>query len=174
MVILGLDASTSTIGWSFYDHETKSILECGFVDISKEETHREKSYKFIDFIRGFDHISKTKRIVLEAALSGFAGGFTRQQVIIKLVRWNAVFHYILTEEFKDSDVQLVGVNTLRKSVFGKCRIKDVKSKEFVKMQLDAIFPDIDKLGISNKRGNPDKRNSDMHDAIVCSMYSIKS
>ena len=49
-------------------------------------------------------------INLEAALSGFAGGFTSQQTIITLARHNAVFAYIIEEHFKIK-VNLLSVNT---------------------------------------------------------------
>ena len=170
MVTLGIDASTTTIGWSFF---SKKILNCGFLDIKKIDSNKEKAYHFIDFIKRNIHFKDTTNIVLEAALSGFAGGMTSQQTIIKLVRWNAVFEYILTEEFgNEKNVCLLGVNTIRKNVFGKCRIAGMKSKEFVKFNIDNTNPEISDFIVLNKRGNVDKRNEDIYDAVTCSMYNF--
>ncbi len=170
MVTLGIDASTTTIGWSFF---SKKILDCGFLDIKKIDTNKEKAYHFIDFIKNKDIFKDVDNLVLEAALSGYAGGMTSQQTIIKLVRWNAVFEYILKEEFgENKNVHLLGVNTIRKNVFGRCRISGMKSKEFVKFNIDNTNSEISDFILLNKRGNPDKRNEDTYDAVACSMYNF--
>ena len=167
MVILGLDSSTSTTGWSFC--ENGKILSAGFIDTKKLETTKEKTYFVISELEKNPLIKEVTIINLEAALSGFAGGFTSQQVIITLARHNAVFAYIIEEHFKVK-VNLLSVNTMRKQLFGKCRIKGVKSKDFVKIELEKILPAVTKFTVLNKKGNWDARNGDMYDGIVCSLY----
>ena len=117
-------------------------------------------HSLIDLV---DHIN------LEAALSGFGGGLTSQQTIITLSRWNAVFEYMLSEYFK-FPVVLCNVNTMRKKVFGKARIKGIKPKEYVKQQIPLIVSNISKFEKLNRDGNWDAHNSDMYDAIVCALY----
>lgn len=170
MVTLGIDASTTTIGWSFFSTESKKILDCGFLDIKKLTTNKEKSQCFIEFIKNTKYIEQTHDIVLEGALSGFSFGRTSQQTLIKLIRWNAVFEYILSEEFPDKNLILESANTIRKNVFGKCRVKGVKSKEYVQLKLKEMINYLDDYTILNKKNNPDKRMEDVYDAIVCSMY----
>jgi hypothetical protein len=167
MVILGLDSSTSVTGWAF--SETGKILDAGFIDTKKFETTKEKTYHVISILESNKFIDKFSYINLEAALSGFAGGFTSQQTIITLARHNAVFAYIIEEHFKKK-VNLLSVNTMRKQLFGKCRIKGIKSKEFVKIELENKINDISKFTVKNKKGNWDERNGDMYDAIVASLY----
>ena len=166
MVILGLDSSTSVTGWAF--SETGKILDAGFIDTKKFETTKEKTYHVISILESNKFIDKFSYINLEAALSGFAGGFTSQQTIITLARHNAVFAYIIEEHFKKK-VNLLSVNTMRKQLFGKCRIKGIKSKEFVKIELENKINDISKFTVKNKKGNWDERNGDMYDAIVASL-----
>ncbi len=167
MVILGLDSSTSTTGWSFC--ENGKILSAGFVDTKKLETTKEKTFHVISYLEKTKEINRFDEINLEAALSGFAGGFTSQQVIITLARHNAVFAYIIEEHFKKK-VNLLPVNTMRKQLFGKCRIKGIKSKDFVKQELELLVPDVLNFTIKNKKGNWDDRNGDMYDAIVAGLY----
>jgi hypothetical protein len=167
-MICGLDASTSTIGWALTDGGI--ILDAGFVDITDCATHKEKSFKLIGVLRNHPLFTKIDRFHLEAALSGYAGGFTSQQVIIKLSRFNAVFEYIITEEM-GKPVDLWNVNTARKNVLGKCREKGVKSKVFVEANLSLIH-DIHKFDVVNKKGNSDKRNSDIYDAMVLALATI--
>jgi len=167
MVILGLDSSTSVTGWAF--SENGKILDAGFIDTKKFETTKEKTYHVIGVLEKNKLMKNISCINLEAALSGYAGGFTSQQTIITLVRHNAVFAYIIEEHFK-IQVNLLSVNTMRKQLFGKCRIKGIKSKEFVKQELERINPDVLKFSILNKKGNWDERNGDMYDGVVCSLY----
>ena len=167
MVILGLDSSTSTTGWSFC--ENGKILSAGFIDTKKLETTKEKTFHVISELEKTKEIKNFDEINLEAALSGFAGGFTSQQVIITLARHNAVFAYIIEEHFKKK-VNLLSVNTMRKQLFGKCRIKGIKSKDFVKQELELLLPDVVNFAVKNKKGNWDERNGDMYDAIVAGLY----
>jgi hypothetical protein len=167
MVILGLDSSTSTTGWSFC--ENGKILSAGFVDTKKLQTTKEKTFHVISCLEKTKEIKRFDEINLEAALSGFAGGFTSQQVIITLARHNAVFAYIIEEHFKKK-VNLLSVNTMRKQLFGKCRIKGIKSKDFVKQELESLVPDVIQFTIQNKKGNWDERNGDMYDAVVAGLY----
>jgi hypothetical protein len=59
---------------------------------------------------------------------------------------------------------------MRKQLFGKCRIKGIKSKDFVKKELESLIPDVIKHTVQNKKGNWDERNGDMYDAIVAGLY----
>lgn len=167
MVILGLDSSTSVTGWAFSDNGV--IIDAGFIDTKKFETTKEKTYHVISVLEKNKLIKSVEYINLEAALSGYAGGFTSQQTIITLARHNAVFAYIIEEHFK-LKVNLLSVNTMCKQLFGKCRIKGIKSKDFVKMELERLIPDITKFVTLNKKGNWDEKNGDMYDGIVCALY----
>ena len=167
MVILGLDSSTSVTGWAF--SKDGKVLDAGYIDTKKFETTKEKTFVVISELEKNPLIKDVTIINLEAALSGFAGGFTSQQVIITLARHNAVFAYIIEEHFKVK-VNLLSVNTMRKQLFGKCRIKGIKSKEFVKSELESLCPDVIKFTVLNKKGNWDERNGDMYDGIVCALY----
>ncbi len=171
MVILGLDSSTSVTGWAF--SRDGKILDAGYIDTKKLETTKEKTNFVISELEKNPLIKDLAVINLEAALSSFAVGFTSQQTIIMLARHNAVFAYIIEEYFKIK-INLLSVNAMRKQLFGKCRIKGVKSKEFVKIELESLCPDVIKFTVLNKNGNWDVRNSDMYDGIVASLFKNES
>lgn len=166
-MILGLDASTTICGWAISNDGI--IQDAGFIDISKLETNKEKGLLVLDTIQKHPLFYEIDKINLEAALSGFAGGFTSQQVIIKLSRWNAILEYMIGEKW-DKPVFLCNVNTMRKKVLGKARIKGVKPKEYVKQELPKIVKHLAKFDRLNKRGDWDAHNSDMYDAIVCALF----
>ncbi len=165
-IILGIDASTSIIGWAF--SQSSSIVDAGFLNISKIETNKEKGRFIIDFLSKHPLIDQVDHANLEAALSGFGGGLTSQQTLITLSRWNAVFEYMMSEYFK-FPIILCNVNTMRKKVFGKARVKGVKPKIFVSQELEKIIPNLHNFDKKNKRNEFDKHNYDTYDAIVMSL-----
>lgn len=167
MVICGIDASTSIVGWCFT--EDNSVADAGFLNISKLETNKTKGLFVIDFLKKHPLIEKVDHLNLEAALSGFGGGLTSQQTVITLSRWNAVFEYMLGENFK-FPIALCNVNTMRKKVFGKARIKGIKPKEYVKSQVPLYVPNIKQFEKLNRNGDWDAHNSDTYDAIVCALF----
>ena len=169
-VILGLDASTTTIGYAFV--EDKKILDMGFIDIKKYDTLKEKILTALDKLEEFPYFDDKNKMVeaihIEDSLSNFAYGRTSQQVIIKLSKFNALICFIM-EEATGIDVVSVNPNTSRKNLFGKCREKGVKSKDFVKSRIDEMY-DVKQWIKYNKRGNFDKRNYDSYDALVVALY----
>lgn len=164
-MILGLDASTSIVGYSFVENE--KILDAGFLNISKLKTNKEKAKFVLNFLQKQPH--KISKINLEAALSGFGGGMTSQQTIITLSRWNAILEYVLSEELK-VPVILCNVNTMRKKVLGAARVQGLKPKEYVKLRLPVICPDVKKYEKLNRNGDWDAHNSDMYDGVICALF----
>ena len=170
MVTLGLDISTTCVGYAFT--KDKKILDMGFIDIKKQKTPREKVFKVLGFLDNISYIDEVDKIYVEDNLSGFAGGRTSQQVIVKLAKFNAIIGFILEEEFQ-VEVQNINPMTARKFVFGKARVKGVKAKDFVKRQVEEMY-DTKKWCKKTSRGNWDKRNIDMYDGLVMSLYEEKA
>ena len=169
MVSLGLDASTTCVGYAFT--EDKKILDMGFIDIKKEKTPKDKVQKVLDFLHDNSYIDNVNDINIEDNLSGFAGGRTSQQVIIKLAKFNAILCFML-ENF-EYNVHSINPMTARKNVFGKARVKWIKAKELVKMKIEEMY-DTKKWCKTTTRGNWDKRNIDMYDGLVMSLFEKKA
>ena len=163
---LGLDASTTTVGYAFVDG--KEIVTMGFIPIQKEDTIRDKVRLTMDMITELDPFEKVEQIYIEDSLSGFMRGRTSQQTIIKLAKFNAVLTYCL--EFAYGEI-IEGVNpmTARKHLFGKARIKGVSAKDFVKKEINCLY-NLEKYVKLTKTGLWDKRNMDAYDALVCALY----
>ena len=170
MVSLGLDASTTCVGYAFT--EDKKILDMGFIDIKKEKTPKEKVQKVLEFLNNSSYIDEVMDINIEDNLSGFAGGRTSQQVIIKLAKFNAILCFMLEEMF-EYKVHNINPMTARKNVFGKARVKGIKAKDLVKMKIEEMY-DTSKWCKHTTRGNWDKRNIDMYDGLVMSLFEKKA
>ena len=170
MVSLGLDASTTCVGYAFT--QDKKILDMGFIDIKKEKTPKEKVFKVHDFLNNNSYIDNVTDINVEDNLQGFAGGRTSQQVIVKLAKFNAILCFMLEDVF-DMKINNINPMTARKNVFGKARVKGKKAKEFVKEEIEKRFK-TEKWCKETTRGNWDKRNIDMYDGLVMSLFEKKS
>ena len=169
MVTLGLDASTTCVGYAFT--EDKKILDMGFIDIKKEKTPKDKVQKVLDFLHNNSYIDDVYDINIEDNLSGFAGGRTSQQVIIKLAKFNAILCFML-ENF-EYNVNSINPMTARKQVFGKARVKGKKAKQFVQEEIEKMY-NTNKWCKETSRGNWDKRNIDMYDGLVMSLFEKKA
>ena len=170
MVTLGLDASTTCVGYAFTDD--KKILDMGFIDIKKETTPKEKVEKVLGFLNESPYIDEVYDINVEDNLSGFAGGRTSQQVIVKLAKFNAILCFMLEEIFQ-IEVNSINPMTARKNVFGKARVKGMKAKDLVKMKIEEMY-NTKKWCKHTTRGNWDKRNIDMYDGLVMSLFENKA
>ena len=168
MVTLGLDASTTCVGYAFT--KDKKILNMGFIDIKKEKTPKDKVEKVLDFLNKIPYIDDVIDINVEDNLSGFAGGRTSQQTIIKLAKFNAILCFML-ENF-DFDVHSINPMTARKQVFGKARVKGIKAKDLVKMKIEEMY-NTKKWCKETTRGNWDKRNIDAYDGLVMALFENK-
>ena len=168
MVTLGLDASTTCVGYAFT--EDKKILDMGFIDIKKEKTPKDKVQKVLEYLNNSSYIDNVIDINIEDNLSGFAGGRTSQQVIIKLAKFNAILCFML-ENF-EFNVNSINPMTARKNVFGKARVKGKKAKQFVQEEIEKMY-NTNKWCKETTRGNWDKRNIDMYDGLVMSLYEKK-
>ena len=169
MVTLGLDISTTCVGYAFT--KDKKILDMGFIDIKKEKTPKEKVFKVLDFLNKTSYIDEVFTIYVEDNLQGFAGGRTSQQVIVKLAKFNAILCFMLEDMF-DMEVHNINPMTARKNVFGKARVKGKKAKDFVKEEIEKMY-NTKKWCKKTTRGNWDKRNIDMYDGLVMSLYKRK-
>ena len=163
---LGLDASTTTVGYAFVD--CKEVIDLGFIPIQKEKSIRDKVQLTMDTITDLDPFDQVEQIYIEDSLSGFSRGRTSQQTIIKLAKFNAVLVYCL--EFAYGEI-VEGINpmTARKHLFGKARKQGVTAKDFVKKEINCLY-NLEEYVKLTKTGLWDKRNMDAYDALVCALY----
>lgn len=163
---IGLDASTTTVGYAFV--EDKEVIDMGFIPIQKEKTIRDKVQVTMDTLSELCPFDDVDKIYIEDSLSGFSRGRTSQQTIIKLAKFNAVLTYCLEFAF-DEIVEGVNPMTARKHLFGKARKQGVTAKDFVKEEINCLY-NLEEYVKLTKTGLWDKRNMDAYDALVCALY----
>tara|TARA_R110000824_G_scaffold103728_1_gene246376 strand:+ start:3105 stop:3623 length:519 start_codon:yes stop_codon:yes gene_type:complete len=165
-MVLGLDASTSVVGYAFIDGD--EIQDMGFIDLKKFNTLDEKAVYAYEELLENELFNDVTSIYVEDSLSGFSRGRTSTQTIIKLAKFNAILCFILGWG-TDLKVHSVNPSTARKQVFGKARVTGIPPKEFVKSQLESRF-DLTKWNKQTVRGKFDKKNLDAYDALVVALY----
>ena len=170
MVTLGLDVSTTCVGYAFT--KNKKILDMGFIDLKKYKIPKDKVFQTISILHENKYIDDITTINVEDNLSGFAGGRTSQQVIVKLAKFNAVLCFVL-EDMLEMEVHNINPMTARKNVFGKARVKGIKAKDFVKEEIEKRFK-TKKWCKKTKTGLWDKRNIDAYDGLVMTLFENKS
>ena len=163
---IGLDASTTTVGFAFVDN--KNVIDIGFIPIDKQKTIRDKVQLTMDELTKLDPFEEVDKIYIEDNLSGFSRGRTSQQTIIKLAKFNAVLVYCLEFGFGEI-VEGVHPMTARKHLFGKARVQGKSAKEFVKEEINCLYS-LEEYVKLTKTGLWDKRNMDSYDALVCALY----
>ena len=80
---------------------------------------------------------------------------------------------IMLEDMFEMEVHNINPMTARKNVFGKARVKGIKAKDLVKMKIEEMY-NTKKWCKETTRGNWDKRNIDMYDGLVMSLFEEKA
>ena len=171
-MVIGIDLSTSVCGLAI--SENKKIIDAIAFDISKEKSYDGKANIIISQLDLW--VNKYKDITtfnIEGALNAFAFGKTNASTLIMLIKTNAVITYILEKRYPNIKINSLNMNSVRKKLFGKCRIKGMKSKPFVKFMIEQTHPEVVGFYISKRTDrckNENKLNEDLRDAAVMALF----
>lgn len=126
-VVLGLDVSTSTIGFSFFC-STGKLLSVGYVELSKIKSPYRKAVEFKKFIKKESNNFKLTNVLIEAPLLRFSK-FSSANTLNKLAAFNGIISYIMFS-LTGLEPQHVHATTARSRVCGKLVKKNVKEQVF--------------------------------------------
>jgi len=96
-MIVGLDVSTSIVGICKLTNDGK-FVSTDYVDLRKIKDFIEKCEKFHDAL--FECADLVDKLFIEDKLSGFSGGKTMQQTMMKLAGFNGAVTYIAAQVLK--------------------------------------------------------------------------
>ena len=170
-MILGLDISTSTVGFCILDNQ-KNLVSLDFLNLSKEKQLLEKSECFRKKIINICSSYNIERVLIEENLQAFRPGLSSAKTIVTLARFNGICTYLSAKTF-EIEPEFVNVNAARKMVGLKI---DRKSGKDTKQQvLEFVDKDLGEYPWPTKilRGGPNRGNEvlvkecyDMADAYV--------
>lgn len=112
--VLGLDISTSTIGWTLMTHQG-ILVSMGYLPLRKLENLYSKALEFRKWVCDIKSEHDITHIFVEEDLKKFRRGFSSATVIRKLSRFNGMCSLIVYEETGEVP-SLVNVNKGRKSL----------------------------------------------------------
>tara|TARA_A100001011_G_scaffold399016_1_gene505785 strand:- start:11429 stop:11980 length:552 start_codon:yes stop_codon:yes gene_type:complete len=129
--VLGLDISTSIVGWCILKKGSGDFVDAGAVDLKKEKCIYDKASKVKDVLKQVKKEYPVKEVAIEENLQAFRPGFSSAKTIVTLARFNGMVSLCSHDVFSLSP-KFINVNSARKSVGLKIdRKSSVPTKEQV-------------------------------------------
>ena len=131
-LVLGLDVSTSCVGWCLLLDDTENTLvDAGAIDLKKIKDIFDKASAVRNVFAELAETYTVNRVGIEENLQAFRPGFSSAKTLITLARFNGVVSVLAHDSFCTSP-QFVNVNHARKVVGCKIiRKSDISTKDQV-------------------------------------------
>jgi len=164
-VILGLDVSTSRIGWAVID-DKQELVDSDFFKTDKDMSLEERAEEFrINVLNPLKHIYKIREVRIEEPFSMFSGGKTTARTMSSLQRFNGMVS-LITHQLFGQPPTLVGATTAR----SRCGIKVPRGTKAKVVVLEWVDDKFDNFIMEHTRhGNPKPGLDDEADAIVVAL-----
>ena len=164
-MILGLDVSTSKIGYCVID-DNQNLLLFGFIKFKKEPFEERAWDFFTNTLKEIDHKYKIKEVRIEEPFSMFSGGKTTAGTMSKLQRFNGMISLTAYRCF-----HMIPILVPSRSARSKCGIKIKRGENTKKKVIEWVatrFPKDFKFELT-RHGNPKPGTDDMADSIVVAL-----
>ncbi|MCS5550481.1 MAG: hypothetical protein NZ811_03080 [Gammaproteobacteria bacterium] len=136
-MILGLDISTTMVGVSVIDIESRALVKVDGWDISKYDTLFEKAELVGAELYALRSEYDIERVFIETALKKFMPGRSRADTIIKLSKFNGIVSW-LCFECCGFEPTYINVNTAR-TLYGLSFPRGTKGPQRKKMVIEAVI-----------------------------------
>tara|TARA_Y100000593_G_scaffold86467_1_gene165217 strand:+ start:497 stop:1039 length:543 start_codon:yes stop_codon:yes gene_type:complete len=172
-MILGLDISTSCVGWCVLD-SSGTLVKMGYIPLSKDTDTFSKASRVSKELTWINIEYEIFNIFIEENLQAFRPGLSSAKTLLTLARFNGIVSYISHKEFSINPVN-INVNSARKILGIKIQKKNKKSTkeqiiDWVNTKLDYDWP-TKKLKSGPRKGKVILEPScyDMADAYVIAL-----
>ena len=164
-MILGIDVSTSKIGYCVLD-DKQNLLEVCFKKMKEETLEERASDFFCNEMQNIKRKYKIKEIRIEQPFTMFSGGKTTAATMSKLQRFNGMISILSYRCFK-----LVPILVPSRSARSKCGIKIKRGENTKKKIIEWVEQKYPKDFIVEltRHGNPKPGTDDMADSIVVAL-----
>ena len=166
-MILGLDLSTSKIGYSIIDNN-KKLIECDVMKL-KPLALEDRAEIFYNFLLILKNKYKINHVFIEEPFSMFGGGKTTAGTMAKLQRFNGMCSFAVRRVFMMNPV-LISANKARKSVGLKIKRGENTKKRVIEW-VEKNYPK-DFIVELTRHGNPKPGTDDKADAIVIALAGL--
>ncbi len=169
-MILGIDISTSKIGYSVIDCST-NLIECQLIKLKSSDSLETRADLFFSIITEVEKKYEIKHVFVEQPFIAFSGGKTTAATMAKLQRFNGMCCYVLRLLF-GFPATLIQANKARGLVGLKIK-RGEKTKLKVIEWVEAKYPK-DFIVEYTRHGNPKPGTDDKADAIVIANAGLKT
>ena len=170
MIILGLDISSSRIGYCLIN-ENEELLLVDEIKLKPSQSLEERADIFKQAMEIINEHSEVDHVFIEQPFMAFSGGKTTAATMAKLQRFNGMCSYVVHSLF-GSPATLIQANKARGLVDLKIkRGENTKLKviEWVQEKYPTEF-----LVEYTKHGNPKPGTDDKADAVVIANAGLKT
>lgn len=166
-MILGLDISTSKIGYCILDNN-KNIIANEFMKLKPLQLE-DRAEIFYEFLSVLSKKHNIEHVFIEQPFSMFGGGRTTAMTMSKLQRFNGMCSFAVRRIFKMNPV-LIPANQARKSVGLKIKRGEDTKKKIIEW-VEAEYPK-DFVYELTRHGNPKPGTDDKADAVVIALAGL--
>ncbi len=175
MRVIGLDISTSVIGYCVMESDDLSIVEMGHVDLKKVNGLFNKVDAAVPRIVGLVAGLNVSMAYVEESVMMFSPGMSSAQTIITLAKFNALVSYHVRNQLGDLNVLWVKPTEARKTcglvMTTKAKAGGKSQKEQTMLQITAPGGLLSHITFPLTRtGNPKPENYDEVDAFVIAYH----
>ena len=129
--VLGLDISTSNVGWCILEENTGEFLDAGAIVLGKVPCVFQKAECVREQLKKLKKQYTIKHVAIEENLQAFRPGFSSAKTIVTLARFNGMISLVSYNIFNMSP-SFINVNHARKTVGLKIdRKSEVSTKDQV-------------------------------------------
>ena len=89
-LILGLDISTSVVGWCVLDKGTGEFVSAGAIDLKKTKCVYTKATRVFNELKSLDCMHQIDYVAIEENLQAFRPGFSSAKTLLSLARFNGM------------------------------------------------------------------------------------
>ncbi len=169
-MILGIDISTSRIGYSIIDYTTKLIL-CQEIKLKSSDTLEDRCKIFENKMKEIGGKYDIREIFVEQPFMAFSGGKTTAVTMAKLQRFNGMCCYAIFNIF-GTCASLLQANKARGLVGLKIK-RGEKTKLKVIEWVQEKYPK-DFIVEYTRHGNPKPGTDDKADSVVVANAGLKT
>lgn len=180
MRILGLDISTSVVGFAVLESTDRSIIELGHISLKNVEGLFSKVDDVVPKIAAILVAHNISRCYVEEPVQMFTMGRSSAHTILTLAKFNALVSYHVRNQLSDANIFFVKPNEARKTcgllMTTKAKAGGKGVKQQVYEQLTAPNGLLSAVSFPlTRNGTPKTENFDKADAFVVAYHgAVKS
>jgi Holliday junction resolvasome RuvABC endonuclease subunit len=167
-MILGLDVSSSKIGYSIIDQD-KKLLMCEFKKFKTSTSLETRALEFHSTLLDLSKKFKISKVMIEAPFVAFGGGRSSAQTVATLQRFNGMISLLVPIVF-DIESEMITPAAARKKQGIKVP-RGENTKRIIIEWVSQAYPN-DFIVELTRHGNPRPGTDDMADSVLVALAAL--